>query len=290
MKAVHGANWLHYASRAAGGAPNAPLDAYGLLKTMIDHWRDVFDDAFGAQRQAQGAQFRLDGARGAQRDLASGDRAAGRRGAALPRRDAPAAEAGEGAGEAKSPSSRSSMTQQRQSGLARAPAPRQRRAARAAPKLDLADRRCAAKALKPWIEVALPHPDVLANRFKEAEFAADLFAVDAGPCERGLRDAGELLPHHLPDRGPEARADHRPLQRLGGSGGDPVIGLQTAFGGGKTHTMLAVYPSRASICAMAAIRAACRASARSSTRRASTHCRSRRSRCSSARRRAPTSR
>ena len=28
--------------------------------------------------------------------------------------------------------------------------------------------------------MALPHPDVIANRFKEAEFAADLFAVDAG--------------------------------------------------------------------------------------------------------------
>ena len=31
------------------------------------------------------------------------------------------------------------------------------------------------------------------------------------------------------------------LQRLAGVGGDPVIGLQTAFGGGKTHTMLAIY-------------------------------------------------
>ena len=29
------------------------------------------------------------------------------------------------------------------------------------------------------------------------------------------------------------------MQRLAGTGGDPVIGLQTAFGGGKTHTMLA---------------------------------------------------
>src|SRR5438270_12162391 len=34
-----------------------------------------------------------------------------------------------------------------------------------------------AKALKPWLEVALPHPDVIANRFKEADFAADLLAV-----------------------------------------------------------------------------------------------------------------
>ncbi|WP_308388539.1 DUF499 domain-containing protein [Acidithiobacillus sp. AMEEHan] len=31
------------------------------------------------------------------------------------------------------------------------------------------------------------------------------------------------------------------VKRLTGKGGDPVIQLQTAFGGGKTHTMLAVY-------------------------------------------------
>jgi predicted AAA+ superfamily ATPase len=31
------------------------------------------------------------------------------------------------------------------------------------------------------------------------------------------------------------------IKRLTGNGGDPVIQLQTAFGGGKTHTMLAVY-------------------------------------------------
>ena len=31
------------------------------------------------------------------------------------------------------------------------------------------------------------------------------------------------------------------LQRLAGAGGDPVIQLQTNFGGGKTHSMLALY-------------------------------------------------
>jgi uncharacterized protein len=30
-------------------------------------------------------------------------------------------------------------------------------------------------------------------------------------------------------------------ERLAGNGGEPVIGLQTAFGGGKTHTMLAIW-------------------------------------------------
>lgn len=41
------------------------------------------------------------------------------------------------------------------------------------------------KGPRPWIEIALPHPDVLANRFKEAEFASDLFAVDAGIAGEG---------------------------------------------------------------------------------------------------------
>ena len=36
LKAVHGANWAHYASRAIGSKPTDALDAYGLLKTLLD--------------------------------------------------------------------------------------------------------------------------------------------------------------------------------------------------------------------------------------------------------------
>jgi uncharacterized protein len=39
-------------------------------------------------------------------------------------------------------------------------------------------------------------------------------------------------------------------QRLAGQGGEPVIQLQTAFGGGKTHTMLAVYHLATRKCAL----------------------------------------
>ena len=31
------------------------------------------------------------------------------------------------------------------------------------------------------------------------------------------------------------------VQRLTGGGGDPVVQLQTNFGGGKTHSMLVLY-------------------------------------------------
>src|SRR5258707_10077003 len=57
MKLAHGANWLNYASRASGGAPNAPLDAYGLVKTMIDRWRENFDDAFGRNDKHKARNF-----------------------------------------------------------------------------------------------------------------------------------------------------------------------------------------------------------------------------------------
>ena len=67
--------------------------------------------------------------------------------------------------------------------MARAPAAAT--APPAAPQLALESDSGSRKALKPWIEVALPHPDVIANRFKEAEFAADLFAVDAGHAGEG---------------------------------------------------------------------------------------------------------
>src|SRR5919206_2930659 len=46
MRTVHGDRWRHYASRAQGSSPNGSLDAYALLKTMVDRWREVFDDAF----------------------------------------------------------------------------------------------------------------------------------------------------------------------------------------------------------------------------------------------------
>ena len=46
MKARHGGRWLHYASRSSGQAPNDPLDVYGLLKTVLDNWQEVFGDKF----------------------------------------------------------------------------------------------------------------------------------------------------------------------------------------------------------------------------------------------------
>jgi hypothetical protein len=236
MKGKHGVNWLHYASRAAGSNPNAKLDAYGLLKTIVDNWRDVFDDAFGRAEKHKARNFTSMAleARNAISHLAIGlqDDEALRYLDAMHQLlklvRAPASEITELKGQ---------YDAQRQSGVSGAPAP-----ARPvpAPKLDLAIGDALQKPLKPWIEVALPHPDVLANRFKEAEFAADLFAVDAGHATEDYANSENFFRITFLTEGLK-RVLTSSLQRLANTGGDPVIGLQTAFGGGKTHTMLAVY-------------------------------------------------
>jgi hypothetical protein len=46
MTNKYGPEWSKYATRAPGAAPGAALDAYGLLKTMLDRWNEAFTEAF----------------------------------------------------------------------------------------------------------------------------------------------------------------------------------------------------------------------------------------------------
>lgn len=93
--------------------------------------------------------------------------------------------------------------------------------------------------LKPWREVAVPHPDVLEGTFQQAEFAADITAVHQGKAPREYQDAVAFFERTFITEGMRQLLTQVAL-RLCGKGGEPVIQLQTAFGGGKTHTMLAV--------------------------------------------------
>ncbi|MDW8336956.1 MAG: DUF499 domain-containing protein, partial [Tepidimonas sp.] len=95
-------------------------------------------------------------------------------------------------------------------------------------------------ALKPWREVAVPHEDVLRGTFQQAEFAADLSRVHAGTATPEYQDPVLFFRRTFITEGMRLLLDSV-VRRLAGKGGDPVIQLQTAFGGGKTHTMLAVY-------------------------------------------------
>jgi predicted AAA+ superfamily ATPase len=94
--------------------------------------------------------------------------------------------------------------------------------------------------MKPWREVAHPHPDVLEGTFQQSEFAADITAVRTGKATKEYQDAASFFQRTYITEGMRLLLTSV-AKRLNGKGGDPVIQLQTAFGGGKTHTMLAVY-------------------------------------------------
>jgi hypothetical protein len=103
--------------------------------------------------------------------------------------------------------------------------------------------------LKPWREVAVPHPDVLEGTFLQSEFAADITAVHTGQATREYQDAAAFFQRTFITEGMRLLLI-QVAQRLNGKGGEPVIQLQTAFGGGKTHTLLAVYHLAMRQCAL----------------------------------------
>ncbi len=94
--------------------------------------------------------------------------------------------------------------------------------------------------LLPWREVVEPHQDVATGEFQQAEFAADLAKVHSGSAPAEYRDPRQFFSRTYLTEGLSALLIGA-AKRLSGSGGDPVVELQTNFGGGKTHSMLALY-------------------------------------------------
>ena len=95
-------------------------------------------------------------------------------------------------------------------------------------------------ALKPWRQVVTPHRDVASGRYQQAEFAADLWQVHLGEGADEYRDPREFFRRTYLTQSLQGLLATG-LRRLAGLSGDPVVQLQTNFGGGKTHSMLALY-------------------------------------------------
>ena len=98
----------------------------------------------------------------------------------------------------------------------------------------------AASNLKPWREVVTPHADVASGRYQQAEFAADLWQVHLGEGSDEYRKPSEFFRRTFLTESLK-RLLVGGVRRVLGQGGDPVVQLQTNFGGGKTHSMLALY-------------------------------------------------
>ncbi|RKU18950.1 hypothetical protein C6501_01990 [Candidatus Poribacteria bacterium] len=95
--------------------------------------------------------------------------------------------------------------------------------------------------LTPWRDVIHPNNDVIEGTFHKSEFAADLQEVYEGNAK--TEEYGETKIFFNQTYITPGLRDLlvNTLKRLAGKGGDPVIQLKTGFGGGKTHSLIALY-------------------------------------------------
>src|SRR3989441_2433529 len=94
--------------------------------------------------------------------------------------------------------------------------------------------------MKPFHTVAVPHKDILDGRLTMDVFAADLWEAYSGraPCE--YKDSATFFRKTYLTQGLNNLLAVIE-KRLRGSGGDPVVQIQTPFGGGKTHALIAMF-------------------------------------------------
>ncbi|MFN8205252.1 MAG: Swt1 family HEPN domain-containing protein [Solirubrobacteraceae bacterium] len=97
-----------------------------------------------------------------------------------------------------------------------------------------------APGLRPWREIVMPHPDVASGRYQEAEFAADLHQVWRGAATDEYNDPVQFFRRTFLTEGLRELLVNA-ARRLSREGGDPLVELQTNFGGGKTHSLIALY-------------------------------------------------
>ncbi len=96
-------------------------------------------------------------------------------------------------------------------------------------------------ALTPWREVVRINQDVAQGVFSQAEFAADLQQVHDGRADATqYGNPVSFFTHTYITPGIRTLLVNT-LRRLAGNGGEPVIQTKTGFGGGKTHSLIALY-------------------------------------------------
>lgn len=95
--------------------------------------------------------------------------------------------------------------------------------------------------MKPWRKVVELHKDVKRGKIDESVFAADLGDVVNGRGPIEYQDPELFFKKTYPTKG-LLNLLVAILSRLSGKGeGEPVIQIQTPFGGGKTHSLIALY-------------------------------------------------
>jgi len=94
--------------------------------------------------------------------------------------------------------------------------------------------------MKPFSSIAIPHKDILEGRLTMDVFAADLWQVFKGNAPDEYQSPEVFFRKTYLTVGMKNLLDVV-KKRLDGRGGNPVIQLQTPFGGGKTHSLIALF-------------------------------------------------
>ena len=95
--------------------------------------------------------------------------------------------------------------------------------------------------LKPWREVIRPRRDVISGELTNNTFAADLQRVaDAKSATDEYTNPIDFFNRSFITPGLQSLLVNT-LKRINGLGGEPVVQMKTGFGGGKTHSLIALY-------------------------------------------------
>ena len=222
-----GSDWPSAVARDGRVPPNAKADAYFLLKAMISLWREGFGDTLGHSERSWVGELLDIRNRWAHNEAFSSDQAYRTLDTVALLLNA--CNAGELAGE---------IEKMRQELLRTRFAEEERSVRRREARAPTTGSPVAG--LKPWREVVTPHPDVASGRYTQAEFAADLHQVWRGEAAPEYNEPDEFFRRTYITDGLRNLLLNA-VRRLRGEGGDPVIELQTNFGGGKTHSLIALY-------------------------------------------------
>jgi uncharacterized protein len=95
--------------------------------------------------------------------------------------------------------------------------------------------------LRPWREIAAPRQDIADGSFDESLFAADLGLVDRGRGPTDYLDPVTFCEKTYLTENLQAVLGELARRLSGDEAAAGVYRLQTEFGGGKTHTLLAAY-------------------------------------------------
>ena len=88
-----------------------------------------------------------------------------------------------------------------------------------------------------WHDHCILRDDVRQGTLESAEFAADLYAVRTGDARKVYRVPALFFDRTYPTHNLKTLA-RDVLRRLAGQDGNPIITLQVAYGGGKTHSLI----------------------------------------------------